>query len=281
MLLIRSGVVKYWRLSAFVALSTLIVGLLLLKGCRGSVDSPSGTRPPIADGPVGSRQQRSDILQDMDPGDETPSVPRPSEINVHALLLEDPRRVALSREELQWLRKHYYPTDQHLAELKSLDIDSLNGTKDPWLGTLQGLALLERGETLPGVAVLRSAGARGAIYSLEQAALAEHSLLQERLGKTTDIDDILRARLEVARALGDHRVDFLIEKHLPNYRTVERAYFVQRHTTEFMAALGREAQLQNFKPVGPDPRPGLDEWRAVEALGKSDVPRTVEVYRLD
>lgn len=203
------------------------------------------------------------------------------QIAVRELLQGDTRRIALSVDELDWLRRHAYPSDHELASLETLDMQALRGNKDPLLSTLQGLALLQQGNAGAGAAMLLGAGAMGAVYAYEEGAIADHALMQQRLGKTVDLDDVLRARLEVARILGDHRVEGLIAKHLPGYPLSERAEFVQQHTAEFLRQLGQEARLAGVSISGPDPRPNLDQWKALQKRDSSGKPNMIDVYRLE
>lgn len=260
-----------------------VAGLIIL-AAAGLVLSrqwtaPSGT-PSAANGQTGARlpARHDDRVEPNSSAAARDGVVRSMQIESRQLWLGDPRRIALSPAELEWMQRHHYPGEEDLRTLSALDVDRLNGTKDPWLGTLQGLALIERGETLPGMSVLRRAAARGAIYAYEEAAIAEHGLLQQRLGKTLEIDDILRARLEVARILGDHRVEYLLDKYLPDYPMAARAENVQRHTTEFLDALGRDAQLQGFQAAGPDPRPNAEQWRDLEKLNAASKSVVMDVY---
>jgi len=204
-----------------------------------------------------------------------------STVDARALMAADVRRVALSPEEVDWLRRHYYPDDQDLASLDSLDLQALRGTQDPRLATLQGLALIRRGDPEVGALVLLSAGAMGAIYAYEEGAIADHQVMVKRVGATLEIDDVLRARLEVAKMLGDHRADDLVRTYLPNYPMAERAALVQRQASEFFRQLGNDAQLRGATAPGPDLRPNLKQWQALKALTESGGSTSVVVYSQD
>ncbi len=187
--------------------------------------------------------------------------------DVRAMFSGDPRLIALSEEEAAWLDRHHYPTQDDLDSLSKIDIDALRGTKDPRQAMLQGLALVKKGEVAGGLSVLDKAAALGATYAYGEGAIAAHLLMKQRLGgRNLDSDNILMARLEVSRILGDHTVEYLIDTHLPDYDSRRNAYAVQRHVTEFLRQLGMEAQLLGVPPPGPDPRPNAELWRDLYEL---------------
>jgi|GEM_PF-1291406 len=199
------------------------------------------------------------------------------------LLAADPRRTALSPAELGWLQKHHYPTDAELAALAAVDPAASDAALDPRQATLLGLALLRRGDTGAGVAVLRRAAARGSIYAYEEAAVAEYQQRLSQSGPSDDGDDTLRAHLEVAQILGDHQAEYLTDKHLPHYRRRDpaRAVALQRYTSDFLLRLGAEAQSLGVPGPGPDPRPGLAQWQDLRRLASAGQSATVDVYAVE
>jgi hypothetical protein len=187
--------------------------------------------------------------------------------DVRVLFSGDPRLLALSEEEAVWLDKHYYPTPEELDSLSGIDVDALSGTKDPKLAVLQGLALVEHGQLSAAASVLDKATALGSIYAYEEAAVAEYNLMNERLGGSSlDGQNILMARLEVARILGDHTVQYLVDTHLPGYDVRSNAYAVQQHVTEFMRQLGENARHLGVQSPGTDPRPNAELWNDLYEL---------------
>lgn len=247
------GVVAYWSSRAKVDEGAD-------HGSRGFAAEPSA-----ASGNEGRGSRR------MSPG------VRVVRVGSHEIFRDDPRLFALSREELDWMRRHQFPGRKELEALATLDVDALDGTDDARLATLQGLALLQRGDD-SGMAVLFKAGALGSIYGYEEAAIAQWRMLQERLGKGPDLDDMLMGHLEVARALGDYKVDYLVEKYLPGYPIAERASTVQRHTTEFLRQLGANANLRGVRTPGIDPRPGLEQWRDLQVIEREEKSIQVDTY---
>jgi len=190
--------------------------------------------------------------------------------SVQELFAKDPRLLALSADEAAWLDRHYYPTREDLDSLASLDTKALRGTRDPRLATLLGLALVERKQLSGATAVLMGAAAMGSIYASEEAAVAERMLVQERLGVgKPDLDAVYRARLEVARILGDHTVQFLIDRDIAEFDMAARGADVQRHTTEFLRHLGDDAQLRRIPAPGLDPRPNGAQWSDLYQLHRA------------
>lgn len=185
-----------------------------------------------------------------------------------SLFASDPRLVALSEEEAEWMKRHYYPTPEDLANLSSIDTEALAGTKDPRLATLQGLALLEKGETMGGISVLNKAAALGSIYAYQEAALAEYELFLERHGNDPvgDMRNLLMARLEVASVLGDHTTRYLVDQHLGSHDRRRHAYAIQLQVNEYLRQMGSEAQLLGVTPPGPDPRPNSGLWNDLYEL---------------
>ena len=196
------------------------------------------------------------------------------------LLATDSRRIAVSREELGWMQKHHYPSDEELATLATVDPTASDAAMDPHQATLLGLALLHRGDAAKGIAVLRRAAARGALYAYGEAAIAEYQQRLAQAGKSDDGEDVLRAHLEVAQILGDYKAEDLASQRLPDYRRRDpaRAIAMQRYTSEFLLRLGSQAQALGVSPPGPDPRPGLAQWQDLRRLGEAGQSATVDVY---
>jgi len=179
------------------------------------------------------------------------------------------------------MRRHGYPTQVEIAGLDTLDTIPLRGSRDPHLATLHGMALARKNELIPATGVLQGAVALGSTFAYEEGAITEYRLGLERFGPSDDNDDVLRARLEVARILGDYKVDYLIDKYLPDYPMAERANVVQRHATVFLGKLGEDAQLRNLPPPGPDPRPNAEAWKNLQQKAASDPNATFDVYLLE
>lgn len=197
------------------------------------------------------------------------------------LVASDARLIAISMEELEWMKNHYYPTQAEINSLATLDIDSLNGTNDPKLQTLFGLAAIRQGKPMASLGMLEDAASKGSVYAYEELALAEYGIANERFGKSIDGDRVLRARLEVAKILGDYKADALIKQYLPNFDDRANAAVVQLQTTEFLRQLGTHGQLQGYRTAGPDPRPNLDQWNDLKKLAQAGQSTPIETFSLE
>ena len=179
------------------------------------------------------------------------------------------------------MRRHGYPTEEEIAGLDALDTKALRGSQDLYLATLHGMALAKSGELMAAMSVLRGAATLGSTFASEERAIAEYRLVLERFGPSMDNDDVLRARLEVARILGDYKVDYLVDKYLPSYPMQERADNVQAHVAVFLGKLGEDAQLRGLPVPGPDPRPNANAWRKLREDAARDPTATVDAYVLE
>jgi len=195
-----------------------------------------------------------------------------------SLFSSDSRLIALSADELQWMERHHYPSQQELEALDAIGLDVPMGRSDPKLETLRGLALLKNGREIGAITTLTEAGAQGAIYAYQQAALAEYALSERRFGKSAQVDTVLRARLEVAKILGDYRAEELIRTYLPEFDERAYAYGVQLQTAEFMRQIGESTQLRGLDPIGPDPRPNEKAWADLRKLNAAGESVQVETY---
>jgi len=258
----------FWWLLALVFLASLIaLGYWLLDSERVPGRAGSAPQTKLAHANHGAK-----LASRVGTG----AMP-PVSMDSQALSRLDPRLIALLPDELDWMARHHFLGESDLAALSSLDVDALDGTRDARLATMQGLALLQRGDS-SGMAVLFAAGAMGSLYGYEEAALAQHRELKERLGWFQDHDDMLMAHLEVARMLGDYKVDALVAKHLPGYPTAARARIVQTHATEFLRQLGISAQMRGMAPPVIDPRPAEEQWRDLQRLNAAGASTSVDVY---
>lgn len=231
-----------------------------------------------------SRDQPSQVLGDGDGG--LPSATSLSDRHLSrgwmsiqmkaydVLGVENPELLALSEEEAAWLEDHAYPTPEELTLLGTFDEDELlnrlRDQRDIKAGVLLGLQLSERGELDRAGAVLNSAASSGALYAMELHALTSLKIMEELGGGVaTDADiSIFVAQLEMARMLGDHNVDFLIDRYAPGFDRERHSAHILTLVAEFMRQRGYDAQLRGIPSQGPDPRPNGFEWN--ELRQKSD-----------
>lgn len=205
------------------------------------------------------------------------AVPRKS-VTLRDVATMDSRLIALSPDEVVWMRNHYYPTEAQLKSVESMSLDGLAGTEDPMLGTLYGMALVARGDSAGGIAVLNAAAARGSIFAYQQAAVAEYEMLTKRLGENREIKNVLRAKLEVAGNMGDYRSDDLASKYLTAYNADANSAVVLAQVSEFTRQLGESAQTMGVQAPGPEPRPNESQWRDMTALAKAGGDMDVDIY---
>lgn len=260
----------------------LIVVTALATGIAYSISRKSSTSTFITDAsPLGTYVRQGKGIR------ERISAPRKdsgrvvtARMHSSAVLAQDQRMIALSPAEAEWLRKHYYPSKTELENLDSLDMDALRGTRDPMSATLLGLAAIARGNTPGSSGILQNAATMGSIYAYEESAIAEYQLTLQRLGPAAraSAEDSLRAKIEVAKILGDHRAGTLLGKYIPDYNDNSSAGIVQQYTTEYLRQLGNNAQLLGAPPPGPDPRPNLEQWNDLEKLQQAGTSEMVDVY---
>lgn len=232
----------------------------------------SETEPPVESGinpeasPATRHETRPVVVLERGAADD--------DAMARELFSADPRLAALTADEAAWLAKHNYPTEEDLARLSEVDTKALKGTKDPWLATLQGLALQKQEGGRSGISVLSKAAALGSIYAYQQLALAEYEYSLAEFGgdRNGDSANILMARLEAAKILGDHTTQYLVDRYLPAYNYQRNAYTVQLQVAEFLRQLGAEAQLLGLPPPGPDPRPNAGLWNDLYELYKLPPP---------
>jgi len=196
----------------------------------------------------------------------------PKEVPVGSIISEDTRNVALSEDERAWLSRHHYLSKQDLDATKNIPDATLQEARtDARAQTILGMRLLERGEIIPAATVLTNAASHGSVYAYEEAAVA---LLKQQVennnGRVDPIyANMFRARMEVAKIMGDHRADALFAQYFPNYDSRSNAQTVQLQTTEYLRQLGSNAQAQGTRAAGPDPRPNADLWDNLQKLNEA------------
>lgn len=198
--------------------------------------------------------------------------PQQRTLTVREAFAGDPRLIALSVEEAAWMDRHHYPKAADLAEAESIDPRQLAGTRDPRLLTIAGSAFKKRGEYMLAMSQHFDAGAHGALYAYQQGAVAERALYEERFGPTNrDSAGVLRARLEVPLALGDHTVQYLMDTVMADVDAMASPKQVQIQSREFLRALAEDARLQGLPPPSVDPRPNAAQWNDLYQLSRSGV----------
>ncbi|WP_447899514.1 hypothetical protein [Stenotrophomonas sepilia] len=194
---------------------------------------------------------------------------KPEQVPLAVLMEGDTRFAALSQSERDWLDRHYYLDQSDIDEAKDIpDSELQRAFTDPYAQTILGKRLLAQGNSMGGIAALSNAASHGSVFAYEEAALAVLKDAMKMNGGVADDHQVMafRARMEVAKILGDHRADDMFDHYFPNYDAGINAKNLQAQTTEFLRQLGENAQLQGGSAVGPDPRPNADIWSNLREL---------------
>lgn len=242
---------------------------------RAGEDPTGGRAEQIAHGEIDYQKQGrrvKDLRASRDKSTQS------SPVRLGVLMEGDTRFVALSQAERDWLSRHYYLDQADLDAANDLtDAELQRALTDPYAQTIFGKRLLLRGNSIGGIAALNNAASHGSVYAYEEAALAVLKDAMQMNGGVADDHQIMafRARMEVAKILGDHRADDMFNHYFPGYDAGINAKNLQAQTTEFLRQLGENAQLQGVGAVGPDPRPNADMWDDLSKLnlsgGKGDL----------
>lgn len=185
---------------------------------------------------------------------------------------------ALSEEEAAWLEEHGFPTAEELGAVPLLEEEELFNAMHQ--GNAKAAALLGHVRALKGdFAGASSAFYRGmqlgSIYAMEQHAihgLIEASDVQDGriIATPSAIKALFVAEMEVARMLGDHRVDHYIRQYASGLDMSIHADDILSQTAEYMRQYG-----MSEAPRAPDPRPNASLWSQVDA---ADPDGIVSVY---
>ena len=180
---------------------------------------------------------------------------------------------ALTAEEANWLARHGYPTAEELDALATYDLDTLEASmrnrRDPKAAALVGHARALRGDIDGAVSAFAYGADLGSLYARQQLAIAA---TQQATGlpvaQLADADQgnlgILVSQLEVARMLGDHRAQALIDRYAVNFDWNAYGKHVLAQTAIFMDQYGEYARTTGSRAIGPDPRPNAVQWAQLE-----------------
>ena len=181
--------------------------------------------------------------------------------------------LALSEEEAAWLDRHGYPTQAELDALLTYDVDDLSSAtrnrKDPKSAALLGHRLMIDGDLDGAWAAFEVGAGLGSLYAMQQVAIVSAQratgLPTENLAQADQGNlGVMVARLEVARMLGDHRAQVLIDRYAKNFHWDVYGKQVLAQTAIFMDQYGEYARARGERVRGPDPRPNADAWANLE-----------------
>lgn len=261
-----------WKAGALLALLVCGGGVWLL-GSSVNDDADAGQRAPHGDQ---GQQPYSDAMAQLKAQRDASALasirkpPQQRRLTVREAFAGDPRLIALSVEEAAWMDRHHYPKAADLAEAASIDPRQLAGARDPRRLSMAGAAFRKRGQYLLSMSQYFDAGAHGALYAYQQGAVAERALYEERFGPADrDRAGVLRARLEVPLALGDHTVQYLIDTEMADVDAMASPRHVQIQSREFLRALAEDARLKGLPPPSVDPRPNAAQWNDLYQLSRS------------
>lgn len=180
---------------------------------------------------------------------------------------------ALSAEEAAWLDRHGYPTPDELDALLTYDIDELTratrNRKDPKAAALLGHRRLLEGDVDGAWAAFAAGSSLGSLYARQQMAIVSaHQITGLPIDDLGQADQgnlgAMVAQLEVARMLGDHRAQALIDRYTTNFSWDLYGKHVMAQTAIFMDQYGEFARARGERVRGPDPRPNAEAWAKLQ-----------------
>lgn len=188
---------------------------------------------------------------------------------------------ALSPEEAHWLEKHGYPTQKELDGLMSMDVVELErASRDRGDGRatmLLGSRQFAEGKYRDASFTLALAAKRGSIYARELHAIAKLKDFMNGSGAQFpgDAKSLFVAQMEVARLLGDHRVDAYIREYAGDLNRSVYGPQIISQTAEYMRQYAEDLQLRKQPPPVIDLRPNADLWAKAE---QSPQDATINAY---
>lgn len=192
------------------------------------------------------------------------------DVTADKILSADPAFVALSADEVRWLTRNGFLEREQWAALQALgETELLRRSReqgDMTAATALGLARARSGDAAGAIRSLDRAARSGSLYALEQLAFAELQDFQTGTGpRDIASEELARAafvaRMEQARIMGDHRVDFYIDQVASGLDRQRYGDQILRQTTEYMRQMGEDASIRGVPARGPDARPNIDLWQ--------------------
>lgn len=196
---------------------------------------------------------------------------------------EHPALLALSAEEAAWLDRQDYPTSKEMDALLTYDVEELTSAtrnqKSRKAAVLLGHRELMDGDVEGAWAAFSTGANLGSLYAMQQLAMINtHQATGLPMEDLAEADQgnlgVMVAQLEVARMLGDHRAQALIDRYSVNFDWDHYGKHVLRQTGIFMDQYGEFARARGEPVRGPDPRPNAAAWDQL----KQDPDALVKVY---
>lgn len=217
------------------------------------------------------------IKTERKPASEVVSVksqadPAAQQIARTEVLYSDPAFTALSTAEFAWLKRNGFLTHEQLRHLFALgETELLNRSRekgDVAATTALGLLRLRNGDSRGAILALDRAARSGSLYAIEQLAFAELNDFQtDSLSRDSTSEDSALvqfvARMEQARIMGDHRVDYYINRVASGLDRNRYGNQILQQTTEYMRQMAEDSAIRGVPSHAPDARPNIDQWQQI------------------
>lgn len=221
----------------------------------------------------------ADIRSERKPATQVVSVrkeatPLATKVSRVAVVSADPAFVALSADEQDWLMRNGFLTREELRNLQALGQSALlersREKGDVAATTALGILRLREGDSRGAVIALDRAARSGSLYALEQLAFAELNDFQTGAGPrdlSSEQNALVQfsARMEQARIMGDHRVDYYIDLVASGLSKDHYGGRILQQTTEYMRQMAEDSATKGVRARAPDARPNIDQWQQIQA----------------
>ena len=242
----------------------MLAGSIAITGCKQKQEPPAVS----SEAPSAAEAASAPIIAvRRDPAPEARLIAKSEVLN------SDPAFTSLSVEEANWLKRNGFLSRDELRDLQALGEQALlersREKGDPAAATALGMLRLRGGDTAGAMRAFQRAANLGSLYALEQLAYAElldfqSSPGQRDIASEQNAQALFVARMEQARIMGDHRVDYYINQVASGLDRQRYGDQILRQTTEFMRQMGADAATRGVAARGPDARPNIDVWQAAE-----------------
>lgn len=262
--------------------TVVIVTVIALSAWRWQAGDRAATAPTAATPPATAllpevvRQPPASLPEAVLDADAVPrSTPASSTAQPERMLVSDivanPESglLALSAEEADWLRRHGYPTEEELAMVPFLSMETLRARHeqgDVIATVLMGHKYRQEGELGKAAAAFYAAASRGSLYARMQSGLANH----ERNPEYGYMPLVMEAKL--AQILGDHRIGAELRRVLPAkaLSSFEERDALSNALTQ-LQMMAQNRRMAGEPNLSIDMRPNLDVWQRVDAGTVADV----------
>lgn len=253
--------------------------ILLLVGC-----AEKSTQQAEQAKAASESDQAESSASPSDPFERTPNATVLEHVSgADVLTSKRSNLLALSEDEAAWLDRHGYPTPAELDALLTYDIEELSSAtrnrRSQKAAALLGHRKMSEGDMEGAWAAFAAGSNLGSLYARQQMAIVSaHRVTGLPIDKLAQADQgnlgVMVAQLEVARMLGDHRAQALIDRYATNFDWDYYGKHVLTQTAIFMDQYGEYARARGERVKGPDPRPNAEAWSKLQ----EDPSALVTVY---